>query len=148
VPAKDPTARARTVARCCLGVRLRLLARLVTGAYEAHLRHRGVGIAPMNLLVAVAAGGPVSPGELAERMVLEKSTVSRDLRTLIDNGWVTQSKGPGRKKSLAITPAGLAVVDAAFDDWQKGQKDAEKLLGPVLAAAAADVVNRRWGLVA
>jgi DNA-binding MarR family transcriptional regulator len=148
VPSKDPTARARTVAQCCLGVRLRLLARLVTGAYESHMRQHGVGIAPMNLLVAVAAGGPVSPGELAERLVLEKSTVSRDLRPLIENGWLTQTKGTGRRKSLAITPAGLAVIDAAFDDWQKGQKDAEKLLGPVLAAAAAEVVNRRWGLVA
>lgn len=126
---------------------MRLLARLVTGAYEETMHGHGIRIGQMNLLVAVAAGGPVTPGELGRRMVLEKSTVSRDVKILMNRGWLSSEPGSdGRSHRLTITPAGLAAIDEAYPAWVEGQRAAERLLGRALAESASSVVNRRWGM--
>jgi DNA-binding MarR family transcriptional regulator len=142
----DALAKARRIARDCLGVRLRVLSRLVTHHFEAEMGHLGVKIGQMNLLVAIANHGDASPTALSRGLELEKSTMSRDLKYLERQGWVAIAKA-GRGQVVRITPKGLAVIDRGYADWAVAQKKVEVELGPVLSAAVAESVNRRWQAV-
>ena len=90
----------------CLARRVRLLNRTITGIYDEALRPMGLTSAQLNLLVVVAKRGPLSPGEVARRMNMEKSTVSRNLDRMRQNGWVRVGQSDaGRKQVLTARTA-------------------------------------------
>ena len=63
-------------------------------------------------LVELERSGPLTAGHLAERLVLDKSTVSRLLTKLHKKGWVApgEDKEDGRKKPFVLTRAGQREV--------------------------------------
>jgi DNA-binding MarR family transcriptional regulator len=120
---------------------LRLLNRVVTNLYDDALRPHGVRVSQMNILVVIAAGGPLRAVDAARRLRLETSTLSRDLERLIDRGWVRSSPGKGRALRLEITPAGRSLLAKAVGDWRKAQRQARELLSPAAVAAIAGAVD-------
>ena len=74
------------IAADCLSVRVRLLSRTITAIYDDALRPLGLTAGQLNVLVVIAKRGPISPGEIARRLNMEKSTVSRNLARMRDNG--------------------------------------------------------------
>ncbi len=67
------------------------------------------------LLSRLADLGPVRATELAERVWLDPSTISRHLRTLEEQGHVVRAPDPddGRATLLAVTKSGRRLVDQA-----------------------------------
>ena len=135
----------RQMARECVAVRTRLLNRLVTGVCDAGLRPFGVRVAQVNILCAVANSGPITPTDLAAALVLDKSTLSRDMAKLLEKGWVeTQPGEDARSHLLTATPAGVAFLEQLHPIWAKTQKRLIDRLGPVLVAAMSETVNDIW----
>jgi DNA-binding MarR family transcriptional regulator len=133
------------MARECVAVRTRLLNRLVTGVCDAGLRPYGVRVAQVNILCAIANSGPLTPTDLAAVLVLEKSTLSRDMAKLLEKGWVeTQPGDDARSHRLAATPAGVAFLEGIHPVWSEAQKQLVKRLGPVLVAAMTETVDEIW----
>ena len=64
-------------------------------------------------LDAVVREGPLTLGELANRLYLEKSTASRVVDALERKGYVTRSPHPGDRRALQlkVTPAGRRLVE-------------------------------------
>jgi DNA-binding MarR family transcriptional regulator len=62
--------------------------------------------------------GPVRATELAERVWLDASTISRHLRTLDEQGHVVRAPDPddGRATLLAVTKSGRRLVDQAREE--------------------------------
>jgi DNA-binding MarR family transcriptional regulator len=140
-----PTPRTRQMARECLGARIRVLARLVTGIYENALRPFGIRITQSSILTVVANHGPISPGLLCKILEMEKSTLSRDLQGIREAGWIeTTTSESARGQIIHLTESGRAMLERIHPAWQKAQKEAEKILGPVGSVAIAEVVNTRW----
>src|SRR5205823_14810767 len=106
---RDDTTPERRIAGECLAGRVRVLSRVVTGIYDDALRPHKVRVSQMNVLVAVAAMGPVRAADVCRRLRLDKSTLSRDLDRLLDRGWVRATPGTGRSQDLEATPAGRAM---------------------------------------
>ncbi|MGB3049644.1 MAG: MarR family transcriptional regulator [Polyangiales bacterium] len=114
----------------CLARRVLMLTRTIGGLYNEALRPLGVTVAQLNLLVIVTKRGPVSPGEVAKRLNMEKSTMSRNVRLTEDHGWLSVSPGPsGRSQSLTIQPKGRKLIEKALPLWQGAQERASELLG-------------------
>ena len=67
----------------------------------------------LQVLVHLVKDGPQRQGELAERILLDASTVSRRMATLVKLGYAQRLADPedGRAVRLAATDAGLAVFD-------------------------------------
>ena len=67
----------------------------------------------LQVLVHLVKEGPQRQGELAERILLDASTVSRRVATLVKLGYAQRlaDPGDGRAVRLAATDAGLAVFD-------------------------------------
>jgi DNA-binding MarR family transcriptional regulator len=133
------------MARECVAVRVRLLNRLVTKVCDAGLRPFGVRVAQVNILVAVANDGPLPPNEVARRLVLDKSTLSRDAEKLIARGWLNAEDGEdGRSHTLSVTADGLALLERIHPVWAAAQKRIGGLLGADGVAAISGTVDGVW----
>ncbi len=116
--------------RGCTNLKLRELGRVVTRHYDAYVAPTGLKNTQYSLLSHVVALGPVRPGELAERMRLDASTLTRNLQPLVAAGWVEQ--GPGddaRSRSVLATDAGRAKRAEAQRAWKQAQLALNARLG-------------------
>jgi DNA-binding MarR family transcriptional regulator len=123
---------AAEVGGACLGMRVARLHRVVARRYEQALQTAGLTQPQMEILASlVTAAGPVRPAALAARLMLERSTISRDLALMQKRGWVgvAQTSATGRAMSVTITGAGIAAFTSAGTAWRRAQADAERMLG-------------------
>ncbi len=95
-----------------LGSRLKRLAeRMQADAAEvARSLELPVQPAQMSMLLAIRLHGPISVGELAERLQLAQPTVTRALGALGDYVEARPSPDDGRSRRLALTSAGDALL--------------------------------------
>ena len=96
----------------------------------------------------VAKRGPLSPGEVAERMNMEKSTVSRNLDRMRQNGWVRVGQADaGRKQVLTLTRGGRNLIEKCLPAWDEAQTRARAVLGQAGAKSIhrlGDTLRRRF----
>ena len=138
-----------TIASECLAVRIRLLNRTVTNIFDEALRPLKVKVSQLNVLMVVAKLGPISPGGVARRLSMEKSTVSRNVERMRTRGWLKVSEGDsGRKQVLELGSNGRRLIEKSLPFWKKAQAQAEALLGQRGAQSihrAADTVWAQLG---
>ena len=116
--------------RGCTHYKLRQIARRVGRDYDAVLAAAGLKTSQYSMLNAIARFAPVRPGDLAARMGLDASTLTRNLAPLVAAGWV--SVGPGqnlRTRSVELTDAGRAKLDEARRQWKSAQQALNARLG-------------------
>ena len=105
----------------CLAFRVRRLNRRVTRLYDAALRPFGLTIAQFNMLVALGLGLDLKASDLSRALDLEKSTVSRNLKRLIERRWV---RPVDEARVLRLTAAGQRLVRRALPAWRQAQREA------------------------
>jgi DNA-binding MarR family transcriptional regulator len=114
----------------CTNFKLRQLLRSVARLYDAELAQAGLKGSQFSLLSHVLQLGPIAPTLLAERMGMDASTLSRNLRPLIDKGWVLQGPGANaRSRSITITPEGVDKHAEAKRHWKRAQLALNARLG-------------------
>lgn len=71
-----------------------------------------VAVAEAHALLELARAAPLTQNDLARRLRLEKSTVSRLVAQLIRRGWITRQRNThdGRAVDLALTPDGTRLA--------------------------------------
>ena len=129
------------IARDCLATRLRLLNRRVTNIYDDALRPLGIRVSQMNILVAIAAAGPLRAVDVASHLHLDASTLSRDLERLLELSWIEVISGESRKRLLQATPRGREMIAKALPRWREAQRRARQVLSPSAAAAITRAVE-------
>jgi len=141
---KIPASSAERISRECLGMPLRMLHRAVSAVYDDALAEHGIGIAQLNLLVAVdRLGDRAAPSLISRVLMLEKSSVSREVDRLVERGWMTRSTGAdGRSQRLALTVRGRRLIDAALPSWEAAQARVRALLGDAGADQLLSMVER------
>ena len=137
----DAQSASRTIADECVGYRVRALNRLITRIYDEELRPFGIRFSQMNILTAVTLEGPIQPVEVARILSLEKSTLSRNVRIMEDNGWVMALPVPNGQ-TLEATPAGRRLLKRAAPAWRAAQDQVTELLGPKTASALTRAADR------
>ncbi len=128
---------ADTMRRSCLGTRVGRLHRVVARRFDGALRPLGLTMPQVEILASlVLQDAPVRPSELAEVLMAERSTVSRNLAALGDRGWVEAAEvsPTGRSMAFAATPEGERVFASAREAWSEAQASVVGSLGPETAA--------------
>jgi DNA-binding MarR family transcriptional regulator len=136
---------AEEVRGACLGMRVGRLHRIVARVYEQAMQTAGLSLPQMEILtMLISAKGPVRPADLATRLMLERSTVSRNLALMQKRGWVTvvETSPTGRAMSVTIADAGVAAFTSASSAWHSAQTNVATMLGP----AAASILDQWLGL--
>jgi DNA-binding MarR family transcriptional regulator len=121
------------------------LHRVIARCYEQALQTVGLTQPQMEVLTSlISAAGPVRPTALAGTLMLERSTVSRNLALMQDRGWVAvaETSATGRAMAVTITDAGLVAFTGASTAWRRAQTDAARMLGP----DAAPILDQWLGL--
>ncbi len=108
--------------RGCSSYRVRSLSRRVSQFFDQRIAAAGLKTTQYSLLSHVVELGPLRPGELARKMNLEPSTLTRNLQPLVAAGWVLVESGPDeRSRTVRATPAGVAKRTEARRVWKKAQ---------------------------
>ncbi len=134
-----------TIASECIAVRIRLLNRTVTNIFDEALRPLGVKVSQLNVMMVVAKRGPTSPGDVARRLNMEKSTLSRNVDRMRTRGWLEVSEGDsGRKQILELGTAGRKLIEKSVPLWKKAQAQTEAVLGQQGARSIHRAANTVW----
>ncbi len=116
--------------QACIADKLRLLNRIVTQLYDEALRPTGLTTSQMNILVVVAKYGEATPVEVGHWLHMEKSTLSRNVGRLQQNGWLAiRPSGKGRTHTLKLTVKGNRALRKGLPFWESAQKKAKAILG-------------------
>ena len=121
---------ADAIARSCIGVRLRLLNRVVTNLYDDALRPLGLKASQLHILAVTAKLGLAEPAKVCGFLRLDASTLSRNVERMRARDWLEAVPGEdARTHSFRLTAQGQRVLERALPAWEQAQKQAEKLLG-------------------
>lgn len=137
-PKIDPS----ELGRSCACFNLRKAARAITQVYEAELGDSGLKATQISLLVALAVRGSLPLTRLAEVLVMDRTTLTRNLVPLKKKGWIASERGPDRRERLVVlTRAGRAVLDRALPLWHAAQSRVAAAFGSARLAALVGELN-------
>jgi DNA-binding MarR family transcriptional regulator len=113
----------------CTCFKLRKLTRAMSRLYDQHMAEVGLKTTQYSVL-ASAAREALPVAVLAERLGTERTTLTRNLKLLVDAGWLVLAPGAdSRQRIVTITTAGHAKVREAYPHWCSAQTAFENLVG-------------------
>lgn len=114
----------------CTNLKLRQLMRRVAQHYDAEVGKTGLRGTQYSLLSYVVKLGPIRPSDLASAMKIGASTLTRNLKPLVDAGLLALGPGAdGRSRLVSVTPAGRDKRQEAQRRWRVAQEGINQTLG-------------------
>ena len=114
----------------CTCFNLRKATRALTQIYDEALRPIGLGANQVGVLSIVKAMGPIGMSELAQNLVMDRTTLTRNLKPLLDAGYIDSREGTDRRRRLIeLTSKGERVLTDAVPLWQDVQTRVADTLG-------------------
>ncbi len=113
----------------CTCFRLRRAARQVSQVYDRELAAVDLSLNEYSILRHSEREARLS-GELAESLGMERTTLTRNLKPLLEAGWLKESRGDdARQRFIAITAAGRKRLASAKPHWQRAQQRIDASFG-------------------
>jgi DNA-binding MarR family transcriptional regulator len=108
------------------------LSRLLTGLYNAKMKDVPLSISQYTLVVNIEALAPARVTEVANAMLMDRTSITRLTEPLISRGLlkIEQSEEDRRVKNLTVTPKGRAALRASERAWYEAQKAFLEAVGP------------------
>ena len=132
----------------CTNFKLRQLMRRVAHHYDLEMAQAGLKTTQYSLLSHVLQLGPLRPGELAQAMKMSASTLTRNLKPLVDAGWVELAAGSdARSRTVRITATGHLKRQEALLRWKVAQESLNDLLGAGRLLALHALINESMALL-
>lgn len=118
----------------CASFNFRKASRSVTQLYDQILAPIGLRSTQLVLLLAAEVLGPCGLARLARELVMDRSTITRNLQPLVTQGLLEISGKSGRGgKAVEITAAGKRAIANSVPYWEEAQSHLIRNLG-----------NERW----
>ena len=103
---------------------------MVSGIYDEHLAPVGITINQFSLLVSLRRLKTASVSELANNVGLERTTLVRTLKPLLDRGLIEDTSAIGqRNRVLQLTVLGEQTVKQGLPLWDAAQSEMERRIG-------------------
>lgn len=130
----------------CISFNLRRTARAVSRLYDACFAPSGLRSTQFTILLALHNAGPLPLTKLADSLVTERTTLTRNIGLLERKGLLRTESGLDRREHrIDITDEGRAILGAALPYWEEAQEVMEAGLGHErlerLMADLADLVE-------
>lgn len=133
----------------CTNFKLRKLLRRVAQHYDSEMSKINLKTTQYSLLSHVLKLGPIRPGELAQAMGMDSSTLTRNLKPLVDAGWIEIAAGSdGRSRTVTITDSGRDKRQEAQRRWKAAQEGLNQLLGVEQVVALHALIDNSLALLA
>ena len=127
----------------CNCLALRQATRHVTQFYDRFLASSGLRTTQFSILVRLRLAGPMPINALAKRLVMDRTTLGRNILPLEREGLIEIVPDPadGRSKVVRLTEAGAARLRAARAGWTQAQKKFEAAFGGAHAVRLRDLLH-------
>ena len=126
----------------CSCASLRRLTRRVTQYYDQALKPSGLRVTQYAILVHVAEAEDLSLTELAQRLDMDRTTLTRNLRPLAKERWIEVTACPDRRsRSVRLTRAGRRRLNAAAPFWQVAEQSFRRTVGQEESAALRRLIT-------
>lgn len=114
----------------CTCVNLRRASRAITDLYDAALKPCGLRVTQYSMLRAIHRAGTAMITEVAERLALDRTTMSRNLRLLEREGLIEWVAGTDRRaRRVRLSVKGRKLMERAVPYWEKAQAQIARKLG-------------------
>jgi DNA-binding MarR family transcriptional regulator len=117
----------------CACYNLRRASRAVTQLFDGHFDEVGLKATQFTVLAVVAYAGeqPPTVTRLADDLVLEQSSLSRNLAVLERLGYVRLEPGSDRRQRIVtLTRSGHRALARGYSVWKRAQGTLATALGP------------------
>jgi DNA-binding MarR family transcriptional regulator len=119
----------------CICNNLRRAARLVTNYYDKLLEPTGLRVSQATVLVVLYLAGDQTISEMAEKLELDRTTLTRNLKPLAQQGLLTIASGSDqRTRVVTLTPEGEAALLKVLPLWEQTQSYMVEGIGEVNAS--------------
>ena len=130
MPASNQTLDLKGCGQCAC-FNLRKATRAVTQMFDAALQPLSLRATQFTILATVAQQEPIQITELAQRLVMDRTTLSRDLGPLEKQRWVRIEPGEDRRtRVVELTIHGRRLLKQALPTWKRTQEKVVNGLGP------------------
>lgn len=128
----------------CTCLLLRKAARRVSQIYDRHLAPFGLTITQFALLSHLRTYDGIGIGALAGKLVMDPTTLTRNLRPLERQGLIIQvaDRNDKRNRNLHLTQTGRDAFRAARPGWQAAQEEIAGVLGGDDGPALSGAIDR------
>jgi len=115
----------------CNCLAARQAARHITQFYDQYLASSGLRTTQFSILAKLRRLGPMTINRLAREMVMDRTTLGRNILPLERDGLIAVEQGSidRRSKELRVTEAGEARFRAGVKGWVQAQRQFEKAFG-------------------
>lgn len=114
----------------CAVFNLRKAARAVTQRYEEIMKPSGLLPTQFTLLMAICALGPVTISRLAEALLMDRTTLTRNLKPLERDGLLEVMPGKDqRSREARLTEQGRRQLEQALPLWRQAQNRMRRAFG-------------------
>ncbi len=118
------------IATNCACFNVRKAARAVTQLYDNILKPTGLRGTQFTLLIALSIRGNIGISQLADLLVMERTTLTRNLKPLEKQGLITISEGSDRRtRSVILTAEGRKKIKETTPYWEQAQEIISSGLG-------------------
>ena len=107
----------------CVCSQVRRIARKLSSLYDTVLSPENLTITQYSLLANIARAGQLSHSVLAEKVGMERTTLTRNLHPLTRAKWVSAATGEDRRQHLLrLTAAGKRKLLRSLPLWEEAQR--------------------------
>ncbi len=106
----------------CTAFNLRKASRAVSQLFDDALRDSGIRGGQFTIMSVVLHSQPVPVKDLAEKLVMDRTTLTRNLKPLERDGLIRIEAGNDRRvREVSMTEQGTAVLKQAYPRWREAQ---------------------------
>jgi DNA-binding MarR family transcriptional regulator len=129
--------------RECNCLAIRQAARHVTQFYDQILASTGLRATQFSILTRLRRAGPMTINELAAMLVMDRTTLGRNILPLQRDGLIEVAASPHdrRRHELRLTEAGAKRHAAGVDRWTEAQERFNDVFGGERAAELRDLLR-------
>ncbi len=102
----------------CTCFNLRKASRAVTQLFDEALKPAGLYATQFTLLAAISFRKDATITELSKALIMDRTTLTRNLNPLQKNGWVEVTPGADKRtRTLSLTRSGKKLLKDAMTYW-------------------------------
>jgi DNA-binding MarR family transcriptional regulator len=106
----------------CACLNLRMASRFITSLYDEYLRPVRLRVTQFSVLTALEQAGSISITNLSAILLMDRTTLTRDLKPLERQGLVSVSEGDDRRKrNITLSSKGRELLTRALPLWDQAQ---------------------------